>query len=107
MYVVSKKDLISAELETMRTSRSPTTVMTARCKQEKKPRYTSKVMHQQIFLGKLCEDHVKTYIGKDRVVLRGDVVKSDSGSCAEFTEQGSSASQVTTAKVMDVIATRL
>ena len=29
MHVVSKKDLISAALETMRTSRSPTTVMTA------------------------------------------------------------------------------
>ena len=29
MHVVSKKDLNSAELDTMRTSRSPTTVMTA------------------------------------------------------------------------------
>ena len=29
MHKVSKKDLNSAELETMRTSRSPTTVMTA------------------------------------------------------------------------------
>ena len=29
MHMVSKKDLNSAELETMRTSRSPTTVMTA------------------------------------------------------------------------------
>ena len=29
MHVVSRKDLHSAELETMRTSRSPTTVMTA------------------------------------------------------------------------------
>ena len=29
MHVVSEKDLDSAELETMRTSRSPTTVMTA------------------------------------------------------------------------------
>ena len=28
MHLVSKKDLNSAELETMRTSRSPTTVMT-------------------------------------------------------------------------------
>ena len=27
-----------------------------------------------------------------RVVLRGDIVKDDSGSCAVFTEQGSSAS---------------
>ena len=38
-----------------------------------------------------------------RVVLRGDIVKDDSGSCAVFTEQGSSASQMTAAKVMDII----
>ena len=37
---------------------------------------------------------------KGRVVLRG--VKDDSGSYAVFTEQGSSASQVTAAKVMDI-----
>ena len=37
-----------------------------------------------------------------RVVLRGDIVKDDSGSNAVFTEQGSSASQMTTAKVMDI-----
>ena len=29
MHMVSKKDLNSAELETMRTSRNPTTLMTA------------------------------------------------------------------------------
>ena len=38
-----------------------------------------------------------------RVVLRGDIVKDDSGSYAVFTEQGSSASQMTAAKVMDII----
>ena len=37
---------------------------------------------------------------KGRVALRGDIVKDDSGSYAVFTEQGSSASQVTAAKVM-------
>ena len=41
---------------------------------------------------------------KGRVVLRGDVVKDDSGAYAVFTEQGSSASQMTAAKVMDVTA---
>ena len=35
---------------------------------------------------------------KGRVVLRGDIVKDNSGSYAVFTEQGSSASQVTAAK---------
>ena len=39
---------------------------------------------------------------KGRVVLRGDIVKDDSGSFAVFTEQGSSASQMTAAKVMDI-----
>ena len=43
---------------------------------------------------------------KGRVVLRGDIIKDDSGSYAVFTEQGSSASQMTAAKVMDII-TRL
>ena len=41
---------------------------------------------------------------KGRVVLRGDIVKDDSGSCAVFTEQGSSASLMTAAKIMDIIS---
>ena len=41
---------------------------------------------------------------KGRVVLRGDIVKDDSGSFAVFTEKGSSASQMTAAKVMDIIS---
>ena len=41
---------------------------------------------------------------KGRVVLRGDIVKDDSGPYAVFTEQGSSASQVTAAKIMDIIS---
>ena len=43
---------------------------------------------------------------KGRVVLRGDSVEGDSGAYAVFTEQGSSASQMTAATVMDVIAAR-
>ena len=39
---------------------------------------------------------------KGRVALRGDTVKEDSGSNAVFTEQGSSALQMTAAKVMDL-----
>ena len=39
---------------------------------------------------------------KGRIVLRGDIVKHDSGSYAVFTEQGSSASQMTAAKIMDI-----
>ena len=41
---------------------------------------------------------------KGRVVLRGDIVKDDSGSYAVYTEQDSSASQMTAAKVMDIIS---
>ena len=35
---------------------------------------------------------------------RGDIVKDDSGSYAVFTEQGSSAPQMTAAKVLDIIS---
>ena len=41
---------------------------------------------------------------KGRVVLRCDIVEDDSGSYAVFTEQGSSASQITAAKVIDIIS---
>ena len=41
---------------------------------------------------------------KGRVVLEGDIVKDDSGAYAVFTEQGSSASQMTATKIVDVIA---
>ena len=37
-------------------------------------------------------------------MLRGDIVKDGSGSYAVFTEQGSSASQMTAATVMDIIS---
>ena len=41
---------------------------------------------------------------KGRVVLRGDVVKDDSVSYAVCTEQWSSSSQMTAAKIMDIIS---
>ena len=40
---------------------------------------------------------------KGRVALRGDTVKDDAGSYAVFKEQGSSAIQMTAAKIMDII----
>ena len=43
---------------------------------------------------------------KGRVVFRADIVKDDSGSHAVFAEQGSTASQMTTAKVLDVKSRR-
>ena len=39
-----------------------------------------------------------------RIVLQGENVKDDSGSYAVFTEQGSSALQMTAAKIMDIIS---
>ena len=53
---------------------------------------------------KNAELEAKHQKDKGRVVLRGDIVKDDSGSYAVFAEQGSSASQMTAAKVMDIIS---
>ena len=47
---------------------------------------------------KIAELEAKHQKYKGRIVLRGDIVKDDSGSYAVFTEQGSSASQMTAAK---------
>ena len=44
---------------------------------------------------------------KCRVVLRGNIVKDDSGSYEGFTEQGSSESQMTAAKITEIIVSRL
>ena len=41
---------------------------------------------------------------KGRVVFREDIAQDDAGAYAVFTEQGSSASEMTTAKAIDVIA---
>ena len=51
---------------------------------------------------KSVELETKHQTYKGRVVLRGDIVKDNSGSYAVFTEQGSSASQMTAAKVTDI-----
>ena len=52
---------------------------------------------------KNAEFEAKNQKYKCRFVLRGDVVKDDSGSNAVFTEQGSSASQMIAAKIMGII----
>ena len=53
---------------------------------------------------KTAELEAKHQKYKGRVVLRGEIVEDDSGSYAVFTEQGSSASQITAAKFMDIIS---
>ena len=73
--MVSKKDLNSAELETMRTSRSPTTVMTANGEVQTREEATVYVKQLDLFvkvmlleetpavlsLGNLCDDHGFSY----------------------------------------------
>ena len=72
MHMVSKKDLNSAELETTRTSRNPTTLMTANGEVQTREEATEEldlfvtVMLLEetlavLSLGKLCEDHGYTY----------------------------------------------
>ena len=75
MHMVSKKDFNFAELETMRTSRSPTTVMTANGKVQTSEEATVYVSQLDLFvkvmllqetpavlsLGKLCKDHEYTH----------------------------------------------
>ena len=53
---------------------------------------------------KNAELETKAPKNQGRVVLRGDIVKDNSGSYAVFTEQGSSASQMTAAKIMYIIS---
>ena len=53
---------------------------------------------------KNAELEIKHQKYKGRIVLLGNIVKDDSGAYAVFTEQGSSASQMTAAKVMDIIS---
>ena len=75
MHMVSKSDLHSVELETMRTSRSPTTVMTTNGEVQIREEATVYVKELDLFvanmlldetpavlsLGKFCEDHGYTY----------------------------------------------
>ena len=53
---------------------------------------------------KNAELEAKHHKYKGRVVFRGDIVKDDSGSYAVFIEQGSSASQMTASKIMDIFS---
>ena len=75
MHMVSKKDFNSAELETMRMSRNPTTVMTANGEVQTREEATVYVKQLDLFvevmlleetpavlfLEKFCEDHGYTY----------------------------------------------
>ena len=71
----------------------PQAMKNTRC--ERKPQREKKEVSHL----KNAESEPKSYRKyKGRVVLRGDFVKDDSGASAVFTEQGSSASQMTSCK---------
>ena len=75
MHMISRKDLNSAELETLTTSRSPTTVITANgevqtleeatvCVEDLDIFLTMKVFEDTpavLSLGKLCDEHGNSY----------------------------------------------
>ena len=75
MHMVSKRDLDSAELETVRTWSSPTMLMTANGEVQTREEATVYVKELDLFvtvvlleeipavlsIGKLCEDHGYTY----------------------------------------------
>ena len=75
MHMVSKKDLTSAELETMRIPRNPTAVITANGEVQTREEATVFVKELDLFVtvmlleeipavlshGKLCEDHGFSY----------------------------------------------
>ena len=76
MHMISKKDLNSAELETVTTSRSPTTVFTANGEvqtleeatvyvKELEKLLTMKVLEDTpavLSVGKLCDEHGYSYV---------------------------------------------
>ena len=75
VHMLKRKDLNSAELDTVRTSRNPTTVITANGEVQKNEEATVYVYDSDLFvtvqiledtpavlsLGKLCEDHGYSY----------------------------------------------
>ena len=72
MHVVSETDLNSAELETMRTSRSPTTVMTANGEERTNKEATVYVEQLGLFVNRYSENPVPERSGSTSGELRGD-----------------------------------
>ena len=114
MHMVSKRDLYSAELETMKTSRSPTTVMTANGEVQTREEATVNVKELDLFVtvmfleetpavpshGKLCEDHGYTYHWtsgqKPHLTKNGTRIDCKNSNCVPFEVPGSSTSSSTT-----------
>ena len=114
MHMVSKKDLDSAELETMRTSRSPTMVMTANGEVQTREEATVYVKQLDLFfkvmlleetaavlsLWNLCEDHGYTYHWisgqKPHLIKNGKRMDSNISNYVPFVVPGLSASSSST-----------
>ena len=116
IHMVSKKDFNnSAELETMRTSRSPTTVMTANGEVQTKEEERENVKQLDVYLskllilveiaavlscGKLCEDHGYTYHWtsgqKPHLIGNGKRIGSNMSNYVPFVVLGFSASSSST-----------
>ena len=72
MHMVSKKDLNSAELETMRTSRSPTSVMTANGEVQTREEATVHVKELDLFVTVMLLDETPAVLSREP--LRGSWV---------------------------------
>ena len=104
----SRKDLNSTELETVKVSKNPTTVVTARGEVHTKEEATADVRELDLFvtvmlledtpavlsLGKLCEDHGYSYHWtsgqKPQLIKDGRRMKSNTANCAPFVVPGQS-----------------
>ena len=113
MHMVSKRDLFSAELQTIRTSRSPTMVMTANGEVQTREEATVYVEELDLFvtvmlleetptvlpLGKLCEDHGYTYHWtsgqKPHLTKNGKRIDCNISNCVPFVVLGLSTSSST------------
>ena len=114
MHMVSKKDLNSAELETLRTSRSATTVMTANGEVQTRDEATVYVKELDLFvpvmlleetpavlsLGKFCEDHGYTNHWtsgqKPHLIRNGKRIDCNIANYVPFVVPGLSTSSFTT-----------
>ena len=113
MHMVSKKDLDSSELETMRISKNPTTVMTANGEVQTRKEATVYVKELNLFvtvmlleetpavlpLGKQCEDHGYTNHWtsgqKPHLIKKGKRIDCNVSNCVPFVVRGLSTSSFT------------
>ena len=113
MHMVSKRDLVSAELETMRISKNPTTVMTANGEVQTREEATVCVRGlvlvvtvmlleetpAVVSLGKLCEDHGNTFHStsgeKPHLTKKGKRINCNIASYVPFVVRGLSTSSST------------